>query len=433
MNVLKYWRNSLADADRLDPDFLKRRAGGFLIHYNAIESGSISPEIVKKYISRTIDKKKTIFDVLVCPTITYIKKEHGSQKNSNLPEAIAPLWIPALMDASGTLRPHSRFTPWICRDYLEPSETEVLPMGTIQQVDEYLYGRSINRENWEKYFQFTLDLFKSVTGLLPLEWNHEQYQLSEECYLFSNDLVFGTSRAIQDLYGYIELDRVQAPLLQKFASIASQPPISPFLNLESDKLSVKHYGQMSNQFCLSSSQRQSMHHVTLLDQGDLLAVNGPPGTGKTTLLQSIVATSVIRHALNKSEPPIIVVSSTNNNAVTNVINSFGKVNEVGENSLAGRWIPEIKSYGAYLKSSFSSEQTASDWLTILNGKGGFAGYFEKIETRDFLVQATHYYLEKCNSHFSHKIENLNQAVDLLHEQLVQKSLEIEIILNFESA
>ncbi|MFD3259575.1 hypothetical protein ACE3MQ_13280 [Paenibacillus lentus] len=71
---------------------------------------------------------------------------------------------------------------------------------------------------------------------------------------------------------------------------------------------------MCNQFYLSNSQRQAIHHATLLEDGDLTAVNGPPGTGTTTLLQNVAATSVVHHALNKMEPPVIVVTLTNNNA-----------------------------------------------------------------------------------------------------------------------
>lgn len=82
-------------------------------------------------------------------------------------------------------------------------------------------------------------------------------------------------------------------------------------------------------YSLSPSQREAINHFNEIVEGDILAVSGPPGTGKTTLLQSIVANMYVSSALNKEEAPIIVASSTNNQAVTNIIDSFGKIDEVG--------------------------------------------------------------------------------------------------------
>ena len=50
---------------------------------------------------------------------------------------------------------------------------------------------------------------------------------------------------------------------------------------------------------------------------------GPPGTGKTTFLQSVVADMYVKSALKRERAPIIVAASTNNQAVTNIIDSFG--------------------------------------------------------------------------------------------------------------
>lgn len=66
-----------------------------------------------------------------------------------------------------------------------------------------------------------------------------------------------------------------------------------------------------------------------IGEGDVLAVNGPPGTGKTALLQTIVADMYVKAALEENDAPVIVAISTNNQAVTNIIDSFGKINLVG--------------------------------------------------------------------------------------------------------
>ncbi len=70
------------------------------------------------------------------------------------------------------------------------------------------------------------------------------------------------------------------------------------------------------------------------------------GNRKTTLVLSIIATQWAR-AARKSEPPVIIATSTNNRAVTNIIEAFGKDFSQGSGAMAGRWLPELKSFGAY--------------------------------------------------------------------------------------
>lgn len=431
MKQLEYWRNSLADAERLNPDFEKRKPNGIQIENNWIIQGEISADAVNKLIAKHPDKKKEIYDVLICPIVLYVKSEHGSPVTSKLPASIVPLWIPALLTKEGVLKPHPRYLPWICREYLEPCESDIEPIGTVVDADYFLSSRSTKMEQWEEYETFALEMFLNVTGMSLGEFAHPQYEKSDECYLLSNDLILGASRSIQDLYGHIERDRSMQEdlrLLNTFSKFSDVQTEQAFSDVDSEPLAAMHLGQMSNQFSLSQSQRIAMHHTTLLDTGDLLAINGPPGTGKTTLLQSIVATAVIEHALQDAEPPIIVVSSTNNNAVTNVIESFGKINEIDEHPLAGRWVRDVYSYGAYLKSSGKKEESGSDWLSIHKGNMGGSGFFDKLENFEYIEHCSQEYLT-CSSKFAgFEISEIKQAVKLLHTELQSKVKRMQLII-----
>lgn len=423
MGILEYWRNSLADADRLNPDFEKRKPNGFQIELEQLFQGEISTNTVNELIAALPDKKTEIYDVLLCPIVLCVRTEHGSPIASQLPASIVPLWIPALMTKEGILKPHSRYLPWICREYLEPCESDVEPIGTVGDVDHFLSSRPTKMEQWEEYAAFACKMLLDVTGMSVKEFAHQQYEKSDECYLFSNDLIIGASKSIQDLYGYIQRDRSgeqDLGLLDRFSEYSDIQTEQVFSDTGSEPLAVRHLGQMSNQFSLSPSQRIAMHHTTLLNTGDLLAINGPPGTGKTTLLQSIVATAVIEHALQDAEPPIIVVSSTNNNAVTNVIESFGKINEIDEHPLAGRWVREVYSYGAYLKSFGKKEEFVSNWLTVHKGNTGGSGFFDKLENFEYMEHCSQEYLACCSKFAGYEISETQQAVRLLHAELQSK-------------
>jgi hypothetical protein len=47
---------------------------------------------------------------------------------------------------------------------------------------------------------------------------------------------------------------------------------------------------------------------------------------------------------------VIVAASSNNQAITNIIDAFGKDFAVGEGVFAGRWLLEIMSFGMFLPS-----------------------------------------------------------------------------------
>nr|WP_253283911.1 AAA domain-containing protein [Arcanobacterium phocae] len=103
---------------------------------------------------------------------------------------------------------------------------------------------------------------------------------------------------------------------------------------------------MGSKFPLTPSQRTALHAFLSDDDGDITAVSGPPGTGKTTMLQAVVANLVTRHAIEGIDAPLILCTSTNNQAVTNIIDSFSSVGAQAQGSLDVRWMlakPDSKS------------------------------------------------------------------------------------------
>ncbi|HDY1347292.1 TPA: ATP-binding protein, partial [Escherichia coli] len=177
-------------------------------------------------------------------------------------------------------------------------------------------------------------------------------------------------------------------------------------------------GHSGDKFPLAKAQRDALSHFLDARHGDILAVNGPPGTGKTTLVLSIIATQWARAALEKSEPPVIIATSTNNQAVTNIIEAFGKDFSQGTGAMAGRWLPELKSFGAYFPSSTRKAEAAKKYQT--------EDFFNQVESKEYVEDALLFYLEKAKAAFPEKeCSSPEKVIELLHGQLVAKSEQLK--------
>lgn len=105
-------------------------------------------------------------------------------------------------------------------------------------------------------------------------------------------------------------------------------------------------------FPLDPTQRDAVRAILSLEPGEMQAVNGPPGSGKTSMLRAVVASRWVAAAHQNAACPIIVACGSTNQSVTNVIEAFGKAPHP-DSSIphAQRWIADVTSYGAYLPAS----------------------------------------------------------------------------------
>jgi len=422
---IKYWRNSLADATRMRIDLDKVKTKRMLTTSFYPSGGKVPPMIAAELIlikQAAINESKqsedTIqlhqVDVLIAPFALLPLTEHSKAKNQQA--MVYPVWIPARLLENGNLLPGEDITPHMARDVLEPMvhDEQLLTLSTVDKVDEALGFGNPTFDSWADYWAFCNTFFQKVT-----DYSLDAYQ-APDCVILREGVVIldenmqDAAAGIISLYDALERQTTLPPLFVRYATLAA-PRLKPLLSEAlNESWNSEHVGQMGYQHGLSPSQRKSLQHYLTLKVGDILAVNGPPGTGKTTLLQSIVANGVVQSAIQGQHPFVVVASSTNNQAVTNIIDSFAKA-PTQPGPLAGRWLPDIGSYALYLPSAGKKEEDLKGTLYTKLSGGGFP---DQVELVTYHRQAQAYFLKRCNQYAGRKFGKIGQAMDYLRQQLI---------------
>ena len=431
-----YWRNSLADAES-GKGALDRKDADKLTRWMDITTGRLNEEAVLAFFDGEGDTVK-IVEVILRPQAWIRQLKHGKERTAGAPGVVTPLVTSALLNREGFLFPTAPAT--IPRDLLEPLPKGTFSIGEMAQYDKYKTTHNSTtfdaddepqhreendeqrakryekyQQQWQKYLTETNNLLENVAG----EWiaTHEQYEPAGYGYVIKANQPGGASIHILPMYDLLLVSKKEVPLLARFAS-PKAPSLKPLLAANA-KFSER-LGHSGDDFPLAVAQRDALSHYLTQQSGDILAVNGPPGTGKTTLVLSIIATEWARAALNQTEPPVVIATSTNNQAVTNIIEAFGKDFSTGTGAMAGRWLPDLKSYGAYFPSSGRKAEAVKKYQTD--------DFFNHVESADYVEDALVFYLQKAREAFpSVECGSPERVVNLLHERLTEQFRQLEQI------
>lgn len=447
-----YWRNSLADATLAKGGLDERTVKNFIkCNSNIWKNGQINNELTKQLFTNEPDDIKTI-EVVLRPKVYRKQKEH-TFTSKNIPEYVVPIASSALLSREGKLYPIKNET-FISRDILEPLGQGSFSIGLLKDLDIYLTSNDMsgiyyvdeeqekkNREDedyiespqdtynkaWKSYMEDCKNLLEAVAK----EWlkNTDPFVLLDFGYIIKKNLIKGAITNILPLYDKLrELsDDTDTPLFDNFSSI--QPTQKKSCNkFESNSCFSKRLAHSSDTFPLADAQKEVLQCLLAANNGEILAVNGPPGTGKTTLLLSVVASLWAKSALEKKAPPIIVAASTNNQAVTNIIDAFGKDFSTGSGSFAGRWMPKINSFGAYYSSQAKSDKAGKIYQT--------KDFFKQIETQDYYNVAKQYYIQCAKKAFPNlskmdcKVNDIvTKIVTEIHNEMKKEVASLERIKN----
>ncbi len=393
-----YWRSALADAALGSGALTKEEVDAFLHRpLDELECGILHEDVVAQLFEGEAEDVQTV-DIVLRPRVLILKLAHGQARRNAKPAFVAPLLSSAVLSRAGRLYPTGHTV--VPRDLLEPLERPALVIGTVDAQDAFLTTHSAPRmepsdpvadagdldEQWRAYRAYCRRLFEAVAeGWQPCD---DDYIDAEYWCVAKTAAVKGAALHILALYDHVAEYRPDAPLFDRYACgtpAARLPCLPPHARF------AARLGHASDSYPLADAQRDSLAHLLAGQAGDITCVNGPPGTGKTTLLLSVVATLWAQAAMEGGEAPVIVAASTNNQAVTNVIDAFGRDFATGTGPLAGRWLPDVKSFGAYFPAQRKEAEAAARYQT--------RAFFETVENAAFVARAEAYYLERAGQAF----------------------------------
>lgn len=426
LSWIRYWRNSLADADSGKGALKKRDLQGYYrTDRTTFSSGVLEPgnPILQKLFHDENDKVLAV-KVHYRPVIYYVKKEHGQDYRGTMPQVLAPILCPIWISRKGLF--FSAGVPYIPRDVLAPQADDKFTIADVSELDEFLTIRSVpsfsdedilsamlsedtiaeQGKLWQKYYELSQDLFKNICSKNKIK---EFYAPLHKEFIGKVDENTGASFHILKLYDKLSESNHTSLLLSSYAKTSA---IQHESCLSASKTVSKRLGHSNALFPLAEAQRDALSHVLEMSNSDILAVNGPPGTGKTTFVLSVVASLWIESSLKDGDPPLIIAASTNNQAVTNVIDAFGKDFDEGNDEFSGRWLLGVSSYGGYFPSTRKEDEAAQRYQT--------SRFYSELESLEYLDHAECHFLERAQNAFKNiHFESISDAKEHLLLMLKQ--------------
>ena len=346
-------------------------------------------------------KEEKSFSVAVeIAPISFMEEWEGGSRQIHY-----PFWMPAILNKEGILSPpEEEEIPLILRGYLSPNADDKPILASLEEFDQHLRETSFNTASWERYWESCEEFFERVTGKNLQNFHPDAGRIQMGIVLADQGNFI---RHIKDLYTHLMRRSPARIPYGPFQHILSQTEEAYQLSKEDVYLHTSHWGQFQQAFPLSPSQRKAFASFFHKNTGPLLAISGPPGTGKTTLLQSVVAHLVVKHVLEDKPPPLIVGCSNSNQAIRNILDSMQLAGEGQDQLLGKRWLKGIDSLGLYLTSQKNVKDPEFEPYLRISDSWFSGGSLKKIDSKKLANSFETYFIETYHRYQPHST-NLNQ-------------------------
>ncbi|MFH1805320.1 MAG: AAA domain-containing protein [Pseudomonadota bacterium] len=433
-DILRYWRNTLADEDLMGLDV---EGSPVRTTEQIVRSGQIDNQAVRKLQSewekynkqaswdQTEEDLAIDYDGVVPVVIFmkgfYIRHEHGKAVGSQGRGRVHyTFYLPAIMDSSGGLSLASDTLPWIGRQYMTPNEEadENMPLvGDVADFDKWLTHNPLYLTAWSDVMKWCDNMWSAATSdRIP------------DGFVVLPDVCIGIAKSVRNagqnicqLYDSL-IAQDEVPALLARLCCGNEKKLLADTGMRHAAITVPR-GMMGAEYGLAYSQGDAVAAFMKLNDGEILAVNGPPGTGKTALLQSIIATEVVNRAIKGGEPAVIVGASTNNQAVTNINRSLNDI--LRENPIAAafpwarRWVPDAETYGLYFPTNSKAADAEKQGFSIAvkNGKE-WTGFPARESDATYVAKAGDLWLKLFRQTYDHQPETVSEGLEQLRKDVV---------------
>lgn len=435
LKTLDYWRRSLLDADRgaAEVDFGRASQAAFA----DLAEGRLDSEETKKLFTRAEARdakprkgakasapgpiRRDVIEVVVAAPRLTPAILHQTRRTKGR-DTRGALFIPALLSRGGSLTPHPDPLPWMPREALEPGASKDLVLGELAALDEFLGRNPLPDEpEWREVWELAARLFEHVTGQAMTRYGNGRWHSGAPVV----DLWEARQSPARFLLELVEAVQERTNVSRQVpgalsALLGHHEPERPLSQADLARGASRHLGQMTDAHPLAPSQRAALQGFLASDQGKVVAVNGPPGTGKTTLLQSVVASLWVERALRAADPPVIVACSTNNQVVKNVIDNFATAEATrAEPDLVPRWLPNpVSSYGLYFVSQGGFAAALQSGYQVVSKSGGeYAGLPSDTENETYLAMAEAVYRDSFEKWSRRPEASIPKIVEYLRAKL----------------
>lgn len=443
-DLLRYWRNTLADEDLmgLDASDSPVRTSIDVVRTGTLDEASVRTlqRVWEEYRNRAA-RDQTVADLTdtyegAVPVVIFMKgfgpeHEHGKTIGNKVSGKVHyTLYVPATLSPSGSFSFSADSLPWIGREFMLPNEEaddDVPLVGQVDAFDKWLTDNPLGSPEWSDLMEWCDGLWAQVTGdRVP-----DGFVVLDEARIDVAKSVRNAGRNLCQLYDALLAEEKTPNLLSRLYRGGTEHTIAGEA-LRRRQLPAPR-GTMSTAYGLANSQADAIAAFSALASGEVLAVNGPPGTGKTTLLQSVIASEVVARAMAGGDPSVIVGTSTNNQAVVNINRSLNEI--LQENPAvalfpwARRWVPETETYGLYLPAGDEKAKDAvkKGYAIAVKNGNDWAGLPEREKDAVYLTKARSEWLKLYGETYGTEPESVQAGLDTLRADLARIGGEVRTV------